>query len=296
MCGKMAIYAGIWAAVMATGPLRARDISFTGGTDGTGVDLAAAANWDGGALPTADDTGVVTVREHGGGYVLSGNLALGGIRFENKTAPVSLVSEHTLTLGAAGLTLTGAGGVELRVPLATAADQTWNFGMGAAHLHATVSGTATLTIAKADGSSTVVYYHKAPNYGGKIIGKTEVRYFDRGRWADSYEGSAVVYFMMTGNVEITASELLPGGYSNTAWDPNTVWCRQDGLDLQNNPTYGYLLYDTDNWTCGGVGPSRAARPYADYPLGRKVGDRPLGRIAQSYPRCARLPQRPCFVL
>lgn len=101
MCGKMAIYAGIWAAVMATGPLRARDISFTGGTDGTGVDLAAAANWDGGALPTVDDTGVVTVREHGGGYVLSGDLALGGIRFENKTAPVSLVSEHTLTLGAA---------------------------------------------------------------------------------------------------------------------------------------------------------------------------------------------------
>lgn len=258
MCGKMAIYAGIWAAVMATGPLRARDISFTGGTDGTGVDLAAAANWDGGALPTADDTGVVTVREHGGGYVLSGDLALGGIRFENKTAPVSLVSEHTLTLGAAGLTLTGAGDVELRVPLATAADQTWNFGMGAAHLHATVSGTATLTIAKADGSSTVVYYHKAPNYGGKIIGKTEVRYFDRGRWADSYEGSAVVYFMMTGNVEITASELLPGGYSNTAWDPNTVWCRQDGLDLQNNPTYGYLLYDADNWTCGGVGPMLSA--------------------------------------
>lgn len=169
--------------------------------------------------------------------------------------------------------------------------------MGAAHLHATVSGTATLTIAKADKSSTVVYYHKAPNYGGKIIGKTEVRYFDRGRWADSYEGSAVVYFMMTGNVEITASELLPSGYSNTAWDPNTVWCRQDGLDLQNNPTYGYLLYDTDNWTCGGVGPMlSAARPYADYPPGRKVGDRPLGRIAQSYPRCARLPQRPCFVL
>lgn len=130
--------------------------------------------------------------------------------------------------------------------------------MGAAHLHATVSGTATLTIAKADGSSTVVYYHKAPNYGGKIIGKTEVRYFDRGRWADSYEGSAVVYFMMTGNVEITASELLPSGYSNTAWDPNTVWCRQDGLDLQNNPTYGYLLYDADNWTCGGVGPMLSA--------------------------------------
>lgn len=258
MCGKMAIYAGIWAAVMATGPLRARDISFTGGTDGTGVDLAAAANWDGGTLPTADDTGVVAVREHGGGYVLSGDLALGGIRFENKTAPVSLVSEHTLTLGAAGLTLTGTGDVELRVPLATAADQTWNFGKGAAHLHDTISGRATLTIAKADGSSTVVYYHKAPNYGGKIIGKTEVRYFDRGRWADSYEGSAVVYFMMTGNVEITASELLPGGYSNTAWDPNTVWCRQDGLDLQNNPTYGYLLYDTDNWTCGGVGPMLSA--------------------------------------
>ena len=69
MCGKMAIYAGIWAAVMATDPLRAKDISFTGGTDGTGVDLATAANWDGGALPTADDTGVVTVSEHGGGGV-----------------------------------------------------------------------------------------------------------------------------------------------------------------------------------------------------------------------------------
>lgn len=194
----------------------------------------------------------------GEGYVLSGNLAVGGIRFENNTVPVSLVSEHTLTLGAAGLTLTGEGGIALRASLATVADQTWNFGTGAAHFYATISGRATLTMTKADGSSTVVYYHKAPNYGGKIIGKTQVRYFDLGKWADSYEGTAAVYFMMTGNVEIAASELLPGGYSNTAWDPNTVWCRQDGLDLRNNPTYGYLLYDADNWTCGGVGPILSA--------------------------------------
>lgn len=58
---------GICAAVMGIGPVQAKDIAFTGGVDGTGTDLAAAANWDGGALPTADDTGVVAVGNQGGG-------------------------------------------------------------------------------------------------------------------------------------------------------------------------------------------------------------------------------------
>lgn len=246
--------AGFGAVAMTVGPAGAKDVAFTGGADGTGNDLAQAANWDGGALPTADDTGVVTVGT-AGAYELSQDLAVGGLRFTNGSVAVSIDSERTLTLGAAGLTATGSGGISLRVPLATAADQTWNFGSGAARFYAAISGTATLTMtAAANARDKVVYYYTAPNYGGKIVGQTQVRYFDRGKWADSYEGSAAVYFMMTGNVEIAASEILPGGYSNTAWDPNTIWCRQDGLNLKDNPTYGYLRYDADNWTCGGVGP------------------------------------------
>ena len=41
------------------GVLAAAEIAFTGGADGAGTDLAAAANWAGGALPGAEDVGVV---------------------------------------------------------------------------------------------------------------------------------------------------------------------------------------------------------------------------------------------
>ena len=51
---KKIAFMGVMVAAVAassTLPAGAAEIAFTGGADGTGTDLAAAANWAGGALP-----------------------------------------------------------------------------------------------------------------------------------------------------------------------------------------------------------------------------------------------------
>ena len=140
------------------GVLAAADIAFTGGGDGAGTDLADAANWAGGALPGAEDVAVVDLSRATSGATLtcSADLALGGLVLTNLTASTAtLQSERTLTLGAQGfsvhvqgvnLAARGLRGVEFKLPLATAAAQTWTFNGMPARFHSTISGTAGLTI------------------------------------------------------------------------------------------------------------------------------------------------------
>lgn len=54
---KIAFVGAMMAVVAASAllPAGAAEIAFTGGADGTGTDLAVAANWDGGALPGSGD-------------------------------------------------------------------------------------------------------------------------------------------------------------------------------------------------------------------------------------------------
>ena len=69
---KIAFMGVMVAVVVASVTLSAgaAEITFTGGADGTGTDLAAAANWDGGALPGSGDVGVVDYSAYAGGNTL----------------------------------------------------------------------------------------------------------------------------------------------------------------------------------------------------------------------------------
>ena len=187
-------------------------------------DLSVAANWTGGALPGADDVGVVDVGTFGASYTVGADAGIGGLKFIQAATRVTVSGDGQLTLGAGGLTLDAAGGLALEARLATAADQTWTFGGGEVNCHSTISGTAALTLK----SASFIHFRHPPNYGGKIICSAPVKYYENGTFCHTFEGSAKVYFMMTGNVEIAFSTLFPGKYyHNGAWDPNTDWVKQD---------------------------------------------------------------------
>ena len=241
------------AAVLAC-RVSAEEIAFTGGSDGTGTDLALAANWTGNTLPTAAGvTGVVDVATFGASYTLSGDVALNGLSFANNSAGVTLESENTLTLGAGGLTVVGTGGLVLKAPTATSTAQTWNLGGGEFTTWKTISGSSLLTV----NNASFVHHRAPPCYGGDMkYSSAPVKFYEPGQWAMNLSMSSKVYFMMTGNVQVAASTLFPGGnYSNTAWDPNTEWVQRDNY---KGYTYGHLLFDAGDWCPRGVGMSLGA--------------------------------------
>ena len=222
---KLLFFVGV--AVLSAAAFAA-EIAFTGGEDGTGRDLSLAANWAGGGLPGSGDVGVVDVSTYGASYTVDNDADIGGLKFT--TAAVT--ESYNLTLGGAGLLTLGAGGFELDytnsldivVRIATSADQIWKFGRGEVNSYSTISGTSTLTLQ----SASFIHFRHPPNYGGKISCSAPVKYYENGTFCDTYSGSAKVYFMMTGNVEIAFSTLFPGkSYYNSAWDPNTDWVKQD---------------------------------------------------------------------
>lgn len=237
-------------AVLATvGAAVAAEISFTGGTDGTGRDLAVAANWNGGELPSgAGVTGVVDVAALGASYTVGANAELSGIKFSGASTKVTLDGDGVLTLGAGGLTLDAAGGLDINAKMATSADQTWSFGGGEVNSYSTISGTSTLTLQ----SATFIHFRHPPNYGGKIACKSPMKYYENGTFCNTFEGSAKSYFMMTGNVEIAFSTLFPGKYYyNGAWDPNTDWVKQD--TVARSLGYPCLHMDEGTFKAGGCG-------------------------------------------
>ena len=125
---------------MFCGTALAGDVAFTGGSDGSGRDLALASNWDGGVIPSASgDVGVVNVATFGGSYTVSADAALDGLLFSNASSPVEIDGVGTLSLGAGGLTVSGTGGVTLRAPMAVTAASTWSLGNGPVNTNAIVS-------------------------------------------------------------------------------------------------------------------------------------------------------------
>ena len=112
------------AAVLA--PVSAAEIAFTGGSDGRCTDLSVAANWAGGVLPGAGDTGVVDYSTFSGDGALTvgSDLALGGLSFRNATAALTLSGEGTLSLGAAGLGVKNATALSLKLPIVVTAAST----------------------------------------------------------------------------------------------------------------------------------------------------------------------------
>ena len=113
---KLAI---LLAAITVVCAVQAGEIAFTGGADGSSRDLALAANWSGGALPSAAGvTGVVDVATFGGSYTVSTDASLDGLMFANASANISINGSGTLSLGAGGFTVDGTVGITLRAPMA----------------------------------------------------------------------------------------------------------------------------------------------------------------------------------
>ena len=235
--------------VAAAAQANAAEIAFTGGADGMSRDLSLAANWDGGELPSgAGVTGVVDVATFGTSYAVGEDAALSGLKFAGASAKVTIDGDGQLTLGGDGLTLDAAGGLDVKAKLATSADQTWSFGSGEVNSYSTISGTSTLTLKTA----SFIHFRHPPNYGGKISCSSPVKYYENGTFCDTYSGSAKVYFMMTGNVEIAFSTLFPGKYYyNSAWDPNTDWVKQD--TVARSLGYPYLHMDDGTLKANGCG-------------------------------------------
>ena len=174
------------AAVLA--PVSAAEIAFTGGSDGTCTDLSVAANWAGGVLPGAGDTGVVDYSTFSGDGALTvgSDLALGGLSFRNATAALTLSGAGTLSLGAAGLGVKNATALSLKLPIVVTAASTWPFNKGALNLHSTISGTAKLGISEA--GACCVY--AALGYDGDLtINSQGLRFYAVGKMAKTLKAT-----------------------------------------------------------------------------------------------------------
>lgn len=196
---------------MFCGTALAGDVAFTGGSDGSGRDLALASNWDGGVIPSASgDVGVVNVATFGGSYTVSADAALDGLLFSNASSPVEIDGVGTLSLGAGGLTVSGSGGVALRAPMAVTAASTWSFGNGQVESYASISGTADLAV----NNWSALHFRTAPGYGGKMTlsgqGKrSRIHIWQGAAWANTVEilNGAIVW-KFTGRVPF--STIIPG--------------------------------------------------------------------------------------
>ena len=219
-CKSIAIAASAALALAATAATAA-DIAFTGGSDGSSRDLSLAANWDGGALPSASgDMGVVDVATFGGSYTVSANATLDGLSFANASSAVAIDGTGTLSLGAGGLTVSGAGGITLRAPMAVTAASTWSLGNGTVNSYASISGTADLAV----NDWSALHWRTAPGYGGKMTlkgnSKTAIIHVWQGAaWADTVEVSlGTIAWKFSGRVPF--STIFPGrslAHNNTGY-------------------------------------------------------------------------------
>ncbi len=197
------------------------EIAYTGADATRPAELSAAGNWSGGAVPGAEDIAVIDVAALGEDVVeltLAVDWQVGGIRLENNDRLLTLApaagaaSVPVLTLGASGYTNTVTAvslenferGLAVRIPLATACEQTWDVGYQNFVTYATVSGSATLTIAR----GAFIIHHAALEYGGKIVyagpfpspnwtRTPSVRAYSGGRWAAELENHTRCFLALT---------------------------------------------------------------------------------------------------
>ncbi len=212
--------------VLSAGVAVAQPVSFTGAVS---TDLAIAANWEGGALPTAEDVAVVDFSKLNGATEITNSTdqAFAGLVLTNLPGTVTFWGTNTtastpttLTLGASGwrihhtpetATKTDTK-LYLNLNLVTAAEQTWSFvDEYYIYFNGTISGTAPLTIT----SDYYLIHNIAPGYGGKIRytykNKTYhyVRLCRKGTWANDVEvTSGRMEFVFTDTA--TWQEIFPG--------------------------------------------------------------------------------------
>lgn len=176
------------AAAFATGtPLaQAAEITFTGGDAANPTNLSSAANWS--AAPGADTIGVIDLSQTPAqGYVVNSDLALAGLRIKsNSGKAVTIGGAGTLTIGADGYVAGAKGNVVLQCPLATSADQVWDFKQADFTTSSTISGSHTLAIS----NYTYCTHAATVNYDGTLkynaynpAANKWVSYRGTGKWA-----------------------------------------------------------------------------------------------------------------
>ena len=219
---KKIAFMGVMVAVVAasaTFPAGAAEIAFTGGAGGAGTDLAAAANWAGGALPSAAGvTGVVDVATFGTSYTVSANASINGLKLANASANITIDGPGTLSLGAGGFTVDGTCGITLRAPMAVTASSTWSMGNGTVNSYAAISGTADFAL----NDWADLHFRTAPGYGGKMTlsgkeSRSIIHVWQGAAWANTVAvKKGAVVWKFEGRVPF--STIVPGrSLTHTAW-------------------------------------------------------------------------------
>ena len=124
----------------------ATEIAFTGLDAANPTNLSAAANWS--ATPGADTIGVIDLSQTPAqGYVVNSDLALAGLRIRNNSGKaVTIAGSGTLTIGADGYVSGAKGKLTLECPLATSANQVWDFKQADFTTGSTISGSDEMVI------------------------------------------------------------------------------------------------------------------------------------------------------
>ena len=173
-------------ALASSGLMAATEISFTGEDASNPTNLASAANWSG--APGAGTIGVIDLSQTPAhGYVVNSDLALSGLRIKNNSGKaVTIAGAGTLTLGADGYVSGAKGNLVLECPLATSANQVWDFKQANFTTGSTISGSDTVVIS----NYTYCVHSSTVNYGGTLkyyaygsAANKWVSYRGTGKWA-----------------------------------------------------------------------------------------------------------------
>lgn len=158
----------------AVGSALSAEIAFTGGTDGSGVELTAPENWTGGVCPGEEDVAIIPVGNEAKTLVMSADWKVKGLRFTSPSAVLTIAGADgleelpKLQLGADGVTVATSksktNGLVLRVPVEILSTQEWELGQQILKTYARFYGSAELTIRNA----YTVDHYAPPEYDGSL--------------------------------------------------------------------------------------------------------------------------------
>ena len=204
-----------------SGAFASTEITFTGADASNPTNLSSAANWS--ATPGAETIGVINLSSTPAlGYVVNSDLALAGLRIRNNSSKaVTIGGAGTLTLGADGYVSGANGNLVLRCPVATSADQVWEFKQANFTTTSTISGSDVVAIS----NYTYCVHSSTVNYGGTLryhaygsAANKWVTYRGTGKWATHVimtSGQSELYHSRA--ADISYSDIFPSGCT---WEGN----------------------------------------------------------------------------
>ena len=230
------------AAVAVLGMLRveAVEITFTGADAANPTNLSLSANWS--ATPGADTIGVIDLSQTPAqGYVVNADLALSGLRIKNNSGKaVTIAGAGTLTIGADGYVSGAKGNLTLQCPLATSANQFWDFKQANFTTDSTISGSDEMVIS----NYTYCVHSATVNYGGTLkyyaygsAANKWVSYHGTGKWAThvtTVSGQSELYHYRAADTRY--SDIFPSGCT---WEGNGY---PKFLSVCG-PSSGYLIFN-----------------------------------------------------